>query len=79
MGSSTLPLFEQSCHEVLARLEGDYSAAADSFRARAREHLRVLEGWQHNPPVPEARSATISDVLGLYSDVLKYITATSNF
>jgi hypothetical protein len=75
--TSSLPLFEQSCKEVLARLEGDASYSADGMRIEARDLLAVIESWKTDLPAAEARSATVSKVMDLYSRTLDYLANKS--
>lgn len=73
--SQSLPLFEQSCNEVLQRVQNDSSPDAVGFRVEAESLLAVLEGWKSELPRAEDRGATIAKVFDLYRRAMEYLTA----
>lgn len=77
MSSSSLPLFENSCLEMLKRLEGDPSAAAEVLRREAQGHLDTLLSWKASAPSGEQRSHTATAVMDLYRKVLEHTTSKS--
>lgn len=73
--SDSLPLFEQTCLEVLLRLEEVTSTEAMLYRRSAQELLDTLRSWSVKPPEPANRTRVIQAVLELHRRAMELVTS----
>lgn len=75
VSTKTGPIFLQTAQDLLSRLRQDHSDGARELERRARALVAIFEGWPAAPPTPEARSATIHQLLDLQREALEHIAS----
>lgn len=73
--TKTGPIFLQTAQGLLNRLRLDPSDGARELERRARALVDTFESWPAAPPTPEARSATIHQLLDLQREALEHIAS----
>ena len=69
------PIFLQTAEALVQRLSGDNSDKGREFERRARTLVAVFQSWATTPPAPDARAASIHQLLDLQREVLDYFSA----
>lgn len=69
------PIFLQTAEQLVYRLAQDNTDKSREFERRARAMVAVFQSWATAPPAPEARAASIHQLLDLQREVLDYFAA----
>jgi hypothetical protein len=69
------PIFLQTAEQLVHRLSQDNGDKSRDFERRARAMVAVFQSWATVPPAPEARAASIHQLLDLQREVLDYFAA----
>ena len=70
-----IALFEETCAEVLKRLEGDESPTAVRLRTEAKDILDVVKVWSTRPQTSNERADTVAKVIDLHTRTMNHVTA----
>jgi len=71
-----LAFFEETCQEVLKRLERDPSPEATALRTEAHTLLTTVKSWTIEARTSDERADTVSKVLDLHRRTMEHVTAT---
>ena len=69
-----LAFFEETCHEVLKRLERDPTPDAAALRAEAHTLLATVKAWTVEARTSDERAETVSKVLDLHRRTMDHVT-----
>ncbi|NUQ78626.1 MAG: hypothetical protein HUU21_34285 [Polyangiaceae bacterium] len=69
------PIFLQTAEQLVQRLSQDNTDKSRDFERRARAMVAIFQSWATAPPAPEARTASIHQLLDLQREVLDYFSA----